>query len=85
MIDDEERGMMFEVYYLLNEVAHEYGNEADFGEWKFDRKVEKKRVEISVVNEKDGRWGYIVVLNGFAINGVNFDVLKDFLEWLGYV
>ena len=80
MIDDEERGMMFEVYYLLNEVAHEYGDEVDFGKWKFKREILGNRVDIEVINE-DGRWGFVSVVNGFVVNGVNFSVLKEFIEW----
>lgn len=77
----EEREVMLEVYYWLNEVAHDYGDEVDFGEWYFKRTVSKNLVEIEVWHD-DGRWGMIVLANGYAINVVNFNVLKEFLEWL---
>jgi len=77
---DEEREVLLGIFDALSEIAHEYGNEHDFGKWYYKRVIERQNVEICVTNKETGEYGCIWKRFGYAMNSVNLSVLEEFLN-----
>ena len=75
-----DREILQEIFDRLSEIAHEYGDEYDFGKWYYKRKIEGIDVTFEVCN--GSKCGRISKRFGFAYMVDNLILIEEFLDWI---